>query len=395
MISPNNKTMIDDYISQNPDSKLNRTRIEFLNGETKTIEGYSLPTKLVFYNINNGRFKKEYINLVRKYGGDLDSQKPDDAKKIQNLLLTIGNSDGKISVDTVRTMNDIEKKGQLELGIITQDGFLIDGNRRLAVIEELFEKKQDSKYEYINVARLEQPIQNKDMWAMEAGISLGMDPKVRYGPLNELLKLDEGRKVGFSETQIANLLYGDVPVEEITIKIKRLKLIKIYLKHFFNDDDNLELAEGKNEHFIELQKILELAKDKTLTEREKIKFAGFNLIYSGVSSDRIRIVKSAIKNDYDLTTLYKIADTKAVSPDPDEDEELKDEKSDTEIKFINLEDEVRAQKNSESVSLILTHILNNFKVLDFDKIDLSDSDLKESIVKILENMKKLERKISE
>ena len=51
---------------------------------------------------------------------------PEDAKKIQNLLLTLGEKDGGFSADTKRTMNDIKKKGQLELGIITQDGFLID-----------------------------------------------------------------------------------------------------------------------------------------------------------------------------------------------------------------------------------------------------------------------------
>jgi len=394
-MSLDNKKLIDDFISKNPDSKSPQTRIESLNGEQKIIQGYRLPTKLVFYNVNNGRFKKEYINLVRKYGGELDSQKPEDAKKIQNMLLSLGTPGGDMSVDSKRTMNDIAKKGQLELGIITQDGFLIDGNRRLAVIDKLFEEKQESKYEYINVARLEQPIQNKDMWAMEAGISLGMDPKVRYGPLNELLKLDEGLKVGFSETEIANLLYGDIPPDEIINKIKRLKLIKSYLKHFFKDEENLELAEGKNQHFIELQSILETAKDKTISEQVKIKSAGFNLIYTGISSDRIRIMGTAIKNDYDLLTLFQIADSKVVQPDPNEDEELKDKKSETEIKFLNLEDEVRAQKNKESVSLILTHILNNFKVLDFDKIDLNDGDSKNTILKILEKMKKLETKVSE
>ena len=63
-LDTDNKTLIDDYIENNPDAKLqSRSRLETLNGETKIIQGYRLPTKLIFYNINNGRFKKEYINL--------------------------------------------------------------------------------------------------------------------------------------------------------------------------------------------------------------------------------------------------------------------------------------------------------------------------------------------
>ena len=217
-LDTDNKKLIDDYVKNNPDAKLQgRSRLESLNGQTKIIQGYRLPTKLIFYNINNGRFKKEYINLARKYGGNLDSRKPEDAKKIQNLLLTLGEKDGKISADTQRTMNDIKKKGQLELGIITQDGFLIDGNRRMAVINKLFEENQESKYEYIDVAKLEQPIQDKDMWAMEAGIQLGLDPKVRYKPNNELLKLDEGIKLG---PQYNTIFKGFV--SETTVDLSKL-----------------------------------------------------------------------------------------------------------------------------------------------------------------------------
>ena len=53
-----NKTLIDNYIENKPDAKLEgRSRLESLNGETKIIQGYCLPTKLIFYNINNGILK--------------------------------------------------------------------------------------------------------------------------------------------------------------------------------------------------------------------------------------------------------------------------------------------------------------------------------------------------
>ena len=395
MISEGNKKLIDEYIGNNPDCKLNQSRIETIHGDQVEVHGYRLPTKLVFFNINNGRFQTHYINLVKKYGGDMDSQKPADAEKIKNLLLTLDSKDGGLSIDSKRTMNDIKKKGQLELGIITQDGFLIDGNRRMAVLQKLFDDEHDSKYEYINVARIEQSILDKEMYAIEASVSLGMDPKVRYGPLNELLKLDQGLKIGYNASEIANLLYGDIPEDEIKTKISRLNLIQDYLKHFFKDAENLLLAEGKNEHFIELQKILDLAKDKSITEKTKIRYAAFNLIYSGVSSDRLRIIKFALNEEYDITTLLKIADITNVSEqkENDDDDDLEDEKTESEVLFLNLEDEVKAQKNSKSPSIILTHILNNFKALDYDQLDSTDSDVTFLISSVLEHMKKLEMKL--
>ena len=197
-----NKITIDSYISDNNDAKLNNTRIEVLNGEPKQLQGYRLPRKLLFYNIKNGRFAKEYIKILRKQGGDLNPEDSDDAKKIQNLLLDLNPQ------DTKRTYEDIRKKGQLELALITQDGYVIDRNRRMAVLTKLYEDTGEQKFHFINVARIEQSISPKDLWAIEAGISLGQDPKVRYGALNELLKLDEGRKAGFSNKEIAELLYG-------------------------------------------------------------------------------------------------------------------------------------------------------------------------------------------
>ena len=72
----------------------------------------------------------------------------------------------------------------------------------------------------------------------------------------------------------------------------------------------------------------------------RIKNAVWNLIYGGISSDRIRIIKSQIQNGYNLDSLFDIGNIKKVNPpdDDEEEEELKDEQTEVEIKFLNLED---------------------------------------------------------
>lgn len=332
--------------------------------------------------------------MVKKNGGHLDPHDLIDRKKIQNLLLTLGNDNGELNPDTIRTYNDMEKKGQLELGIITQDGFLLDGNRRMSVLELLYSKTNNPKYQYIEVARITGSISNKDMYRIEAGISLGMDSKVKYGPLNILLKIEEGLEIDYTEAEISDMLYGDITEEKIKEMMVRLKLIRQYLMHFFKEDDDMQLVEGKHEHFIELQNILEIARQsKTLIERQKIKLACFNLIKTGISSDRIRIIKSALNDDTELETLYDISEINTdQAVEPTEDPEFEDKKHPAQIEFENFEDEIRAKRSSDSIPTTLKRILNNFKVLKIDEIDPNNQTTKKLILDILDWAEKLKGK---
>jgi hypothetical protein len=390
-----NKISIDEWIENNPNCKLEDSRKELINGETKRIIGYKLPTDLVFYNIKNGRFKKEYNSLMKKNGGNLDPHNTMDRKQIQNLLLTLGNDSGELNPDTIRTYNDIEKKGQLELGIITQDGFLLDGNRRMSVLELLYQKTNKEKFKFIEVARIVGSISDKDMYRIEAGISLGMDSKVKYGPLNILLKIEEGLDIEYTESEISDMLYGDITSEQIKVMMARLKLIRQYLAYFYQDDQDIQLVEGKHEHFIELQNIIDIAKQaKTLIQRQKIKTACFKLIKTGTSSDSIRIIKSAMNNDYEMDTLYDISEIEIEQPvEPTTEPEFEEKKHAAQIEFENFEDEIRAKRTSDSIPTTLKRILNNFKVLKIDEIDIEDQSTKKFILDILDWAEKLKNKI--
>ena len=384
-INKDNKITIDNYISKN-DCKFNQTRTEFLNGEPKILQGYRLPRKLLFYNIKNGRFALEYVKILREQGGALNPEDTKDAKKIQDLLLNLK------PIDTKRTYEDIKRKGQTDLILITQDGYVIDGNRRMSVIAKLFEDTGDRKFELINAARIEESVDVKDLWAMEAGISLGQDPKVRYGPLNELLKLDEGRKAGFTSQQIADLLYGVDDAAEIDKDLARLDLIRKYLREYYNgDDENLSPVDGYHEHFIDLQTTLINAKkrNKPIDEQLACQKVGFRLIHDKVQHTRILTINRALNNDYPLEKIVeaaeKMEDKTEVILDPELDD---DATTPTVVRFIDFEDEVKARKNADEIPIILNSILNNLSVLKFESDDLKTDEAKEKIRKILTYVKK-------
>ena len=223
MVNQESKDRIDKYIKENPKCKQQEVIPLILQGQKKKIVVYRLPIELLYYNIRNGRFAAEYASLVKKHGGELKAEDPNDAKKIKRLLLDLDKN------ETSRTYDDIKLKGQWVPGIITEDGYVIDGNRRMSILTQLFEDTADDNFKYLNVAKLDEPISANDLWKLEAGIQLGKDEILRYGPINELLKLNEGVSAGISTKEIAKTLYGVDDESEITKKLDRLELIKQYL----------------------------------------------------------------------------------------------------------------------------------------------------------------------
>ena len=140
VLNPDNKTSIDNYIALHRESKLDKTFPISLKGQKKDLEIYSLPTELLFYNIRNGRFAAEYKELVKKEGGHLEPENQEDAKKIRDLLLNLDKN------ETIQTYKDIKIRGQWNCGIISEDGYLVDGNRRMSILSKLYEDTGEAKW---------------------------------------------------------------------------------------------------------------------------------------------------------------------------------------------------------------------------------------------------------
>lgn len=291
-LNEENKIRIDVYIRQHPDSKTDEHFPISLKGKKQSLDVYRLPTDILFYNIKNGRFAAEYSENIRREGGHLDPENDKDATVIRNLLLDVNKG------ETTRTYNDLKIRGQWNCGIITIDGYMIDGNRRKAIISKLHADTGQESWKYMEVARLGGPITPVDLWALEAGIQLGKDEIVRYGPINEMLKIREGKRAGLSEREIVNALYGYDKEEEICEKLDRLDLIEQYLE-FVNRPGQYSLIKQNVEHFVNLQNIIKNcnARDYDPDRTVKIRRATFQLIREGVPHLDIRKINQMIERD--------------------------------------------------------------------------------------------------
>ena len=388
-MNENNKNKIDQYLDEHSDCKLNKTHTILLQGQNVDLPVYRLPVDLLFFNIKNGRFASEYIDLRQKEG-DLDTTNPDDAKKIQNLLISIDPKQSSLLLE------DLQKYGQRDPGIISNDGFVINGNRRMAALRTLVDQG-DNQFGFIHVARLPPSVTPEDLWKIEAGIQLSRRVQLDYGPINTLLKLREGIVSGLTASQIAKSLYGGFTEDEILENLEQLKLITKYTA-FIGDEGNFKKAEGVNEHFIDLRKILKKAEREgySPTDLMKIQRIGFQLIHDGVPQRDLRKIKDILRHESVSENFFQAYEYSKPEEKDKKTENLFEAKSKDQFTpartiFNDSLDSVKAADESEEPIKLLKRAATNLENIDPENNSLKEEDSKKLIRKIKFILEEIER----
>ena len=385
---PENKIILQKYIDDNESALTGETSPVMLHGKRTVLDVYKVPLELLVFNIKNGRFKSEYLEAKRKNGGrDLDPTNPEDAKELQKLLLELN------EVETSRTMDDIRNLEQKIPGIMTWDGAVIDGNRRLSILQKLC-LEDPAKFSKMLVARLPETVEQADLWKLEAGIQLGKDEIVKYKPINELLKLKEGIDADFTVEEIVNTLYGVDSEKEVQKKLACLDLVEKYLL-YIGHPSQYSKVDDKIQYFIEAQTMIpELDKLDTTDEKRYLNNTIFEIIRRGKSFDDIRLIKKMIKEPeskavFKLLEIGEFAltvDRQVEVPMGDDDSHSADL---VDTLWVDAKEEQRAIDNVGNIPRLLANALTNL-----EKIDLTDSVLKEDqcaeiIQKLIRNLESL------
>ena len=393
-INTDNEKKILAYVKDNDDCIQSNTESVYIKSERKDLEILRLPLNYVFFNIKNGRFAAEYREKVEQEGRELDMFDESDVRKIQELLLK------QEPKQTVVLENDLKQYGQKNPGIITHDGYVINGNRRMAVLKKLMDEGR-SEFGYIKVAKLPKNISEADVWKIEAGIQLSRHEKLDYGPVNTLLKLKEGIDANLSNAEIARVLYGGFTEDEIKESLKRLTLIEEYLR-YIHRPLNYKEAEGVHEHFIVLQKIMSSLKDDSdFDDMEKldIQKIAFELIRQGRPQMEIRKIKKILNGKKarsnflnaasklpDLSNMKDEIETKIKDEDEDEDGS---NTSPVVTIFEDSLDIVEAQERKDKPIILLTKAIRNLESVEYNE-HLKSPEIDEKlrcIEKIVKNLK--------
>lgn len=231
------------YIRQGGESVIPSTGILLFMGERQVLPIYKIPTSLLTFNMVNGRFAAEKRKKEEELGFELDSRNIEHEKYFIDMLLPKGAKSDKL-------LNDLVKNGQLKPGVITNDGFVVDANRRLAAMKYLNSKTPDSKYQYLLTHRLPANIPPVEIYKLEVQFQIKDDLKEEYDPINDLLKIKEGLEL-MPAKELAETL--DWSEKEVLSYVRRLELVDGFLD-FIHSPGNYTKVLDFNEHFNEFQK---------------------------------------------------------------------------------------------------------------------------------------------
>ena len=218
---------IDDYLKEQADkADTGLTRNIKLKVGYKRLEVYRFPTNLLRYRLENTRFEVEKYAYEKKHK-EID-QDTDEGKNAVIGLLLYEPETTSLTTDAKKLITDIEQHGQLEPGVITWDGFVLNGNRRLASLDYLYRKNKNIQYQYFTAVRLPPTADKEDFFLVEADLQWAEDLKLDYDALAKYKMLEHAIDFNKSVEFIAKLTRK--PVKLIKAEIEELKFIKDYLK---------------------------------------------------------------------------------------------------------------------------------------------------------------------
>lgn len=157
-------------------------------GTTKNFNVYEVDVSLLKFNYLNGRIASAVAEFGQINGTELKNLSEEQINEnITNWIWEKSLSQNK------STLENIKLKGQIEPGVITKDGIIVDGNRRFMLIKKLNEAGYPRKFRtiildetYTDGADVELNIKR-----LETSIQLGQDEKVDYDPIEKYLRVKD------------------------------------------------------------------------------------------------------------------------------------------------------------------------------------------------------------
>lgn len=223
---------------------------------------FKIPLEYLIYNKYNGRIGS-LVKSFEKQDHPLDAEKDDDKKIIEKFLW-----DSKLDRNK-NTEDSLIRDGQRIYGIVTNDGMIIDGNRRAMLLNKIYlareiHNKNNNNVEnckYFIAAILPEGAETKEIVKLETEYQMGEDEKVDYNPIEKYLRCKDLKIVfGFEESDIAKMMATDK--NQIKEWLKIMEMMNDYLSYLKYEGiyTRLDKREGQ---FVNLSGYMERYENKS------------------------------------------------------------------------------------------------------------------------------------
>lgn len=261
----------------------------FYKGKKEVFPVYNIPIEKLVYNKYNGRIK----SLVKSFESstrNLDPHLQEDRKQIEYFLY---NSAEHRNEKTLLSLRDY---GQQEVGIVTSDYVIIDGNRRASLIAKL--ARESAIEPFFKAIVLQDKLQDnpKEIIMLETNYQMGVDNKVEYKPIEKYLRCKElSEEYQQSYDEIAKLM------SEKPGKIKQwleiLELMEEYLVYLGSKEVYTRL-DKKEGHFVDLNGYIKRYNNSNINTDliNKLKLVYFDYIRLELPVARIRVIGNPLNS---------------------------------------------------------------------------------------------------
>ena len=351
---------------------------------------WKVPTKLLSFRKENARIEAEVRTHELSIGPIQE-----DTKEGQELLgKFLAKSDTK-NMDLLKTL--LEAHGQEEPAVATADGRLLNGNRRLRALRELYEEQKKEEFAYMQVVIL--PSGNpaddygegakptiKEIQALEYNYQVRQSGRSEYTGLNLALMYRsniENRGITLEELMKQDPNYMNMPVRQFNTAVRKVKqesldtLIQFdeYLKLFDRGkmySENTEsgsIAGERWQAFIDWTKSYRQISDDnnhrkfgiTPNDIGNIKRAAFKIIRQqdlhkvAKPHEFMRKIPRILENKQTKKLFYRLADEKNI-PSVAQDEKKKKDDNRT---FTDIDKKWSKDNGSKIVNIVkkITHEL--------------------------------------
>jgi hypothetical protein len=252
------------------------------NGVAEPHNVYEIPLEKLIYNKYNGRIKSIVKSYESGLGRKLDAKNEVDANIIESFLYDSA------EYRNEKTIQSLKDYGQQEVGIVTKDMIIIDGNRRASLLKKLY--REHNGIPYFKAIILQDNLEDKtlEIIKLETSYQMGVDNKVEYKPIEKYLRCQElvyEFKIDISE--VAKLMSEKPTRIEQWLDI--LKLMDEYLIYIGSPNvyTRLDKTEG---HFVDLYNYIKKYTSQVTSNIDELKRVYFDYIRLGLPVQRLRVI---------------------------------------------------------------------------------------------------------
>ncbi len=244
----------------------------------------NLPLDAPYFRANNGRLAVLKQAHIQESGLAPDhfektEQSTETQAKLQNFLTDLAQDEnGPIFQELQRTAV------QTEPLLITGEGLVINGNRRLAAMRQLYEEDAErfGGFSSVNAAILPAEAKLEDLEMTEAALQMAPETKLAYGWLDRRLKLRHHRGMESLSDEDIQQSYRLPSADQIDEELAELKLAERYLEEFEQAPGQYFRLSETEPYFAGLRRNLAILAPE---EQESWTLAGFNLVAQAANLD--------------------------------------------------------------------------------------------------------------